>query len=364
MVLFSAAWRAVPLAAASALLCACSDFAPARLADDQIGYSRSLNESLKAQTLLNIIRIRYGDSPVFLNTTQVISAYSLQQNVSGSFQILPGNAIADFFGASAGGQMQQSPTFTFQPVTGEALAQSYIRPLAPAELFSLGLSGLPIDVLFRLAVQSVNGLYNTTMLDDDRRAESSGFAQLLVNLRRLQLAQLLSVRLDTAGDTGSEKNKVGGQLIPSIADSDVPALEATVAATRRMLAMPQNAGQVEVVYGQGHPGPGQIAILTRPVLGVLSEAASELEVAPEDVAAGLTVPTIGSNPILHRQTVIIHSGAKAPEDAFVQAQYRGRWYWIAFNDFDSKLAFTVIQLLHTIAQTDMPASTVLTIPAH
>ena len=61
--------------------------------------------------------------------------------------------------------------------------------------------------------------------------------------------------------------------------------------------------------------------------------------------------------------VIIHSGAAAPEDAFTSIQYRGTWFWIAEDDFDSKLAFTVLQNLLALARTENAPGTVLTIPA-
>ena len=46
-----------------------------------------------------------------------------------------------------------------------------------------------------------------------------------------------------------------------------------------------------------------------------------------------------------RPVVIIHSGDAPPADAFTSVQYRRTWFWIAEDDFDSKLAFTVLQIL-------------------
>lgn len=348
---------------AALLLSGCASFAPKRLYEDQIGYSRSLSDSQKAQTLLNIVRIRYGDSPVFLNTTQVISGYSLQRSLTGTLNLVPGTSASNTIAGTPGVTMTQSPTFTFQPVTGEALAQSFIRPLSPTELLPLSLSGTPIDVLFRLAVQSVNGLQNSSMLDTSDRAGSPGFYQLLINLRRLQIAGLLDVRLDL-GTAGADANaKIGGHLVLAIPNSANAELQAIVLATRRMLGMTAKTSQAEVVYGSGVPAAGQITILTRPILGVLGQVASETQVPADDVRQGLTIPTVDDAAILHRPTVIIHSGAKAPKDVFAAVQYRDGWYWIASDDFDSKLAFSVMQTLLTLAETTTPSNTVVTIPA-
>jgi hypothetical protein len=351
---------------AALALSGCASFARERLEQDQVGYAQALSDSEKSQTLLNIVRIRYGDSPVFLNTTQVISAYQLQRNLSGAVQLFPGANISDFLSGSGGIQLQQTPTFTFQPVTGESLAQSVIRPLSPTELLPLSLSGLPIDVLFRLAVQSVNGLQNSDMLAslNQYRSGSTGFFQLLLNLRQLQMAELLGVRLEPGTQPQNPTGKLGGRLILSIADSPDPATHAVVIQTRAMLGMPTNSGEAEVVYGRAPLEPGQIAILTRPILGALQQVASEVQAPAADISGGLTVATVNDTQILHRPTILIRSSVQRQPDAYAQVQYRGRWYWIASNDFDSKLAFSVLQMLLTLAETTPTANTLVTIPAH
>lgn len=344
----------------------CASFSREKLEQDQVGYAQALSDSQKSQTLLNIVRIRYGDSPVFLNTTQVISAYQLQRNLSGAVQVFPGAGISNFLTGSGAIQLQQTPTFTFQPVTGESLAQSVIRPLSPTELLPLSLSGLPIDVLFRLAVQSVNGLQNSDMLAslNQYRSGSTAFFQLLLNLRQLQMAQLLGVRLEPGAQPQNPKGKLDGRLILTIADSPNPQLHALVVQTRGMLGMPANSGEAEVVYGRAPLEPGQIAILTRPILGALQQVASEVQAPQADIRSGLTVTTINDTEVLHRPTIVIRSSAQRQPDVYAQVQYRDRWYWIASNDFDSKLAFSVLQMLLTLAETSPTANTMVTIPAH
>ena len=63
-------------------LCGCSGFGTTRFYEDQLGYSRAVGDAEKSNTLLNAVRLRYGDTPVVLQPTQVISAYQLQRNVT------------------------------------------------------------------------------------------------------------------------------------------------------------------------------------------------------------------------------------------------------------------------------------------
>ena len=172
----------------------CFSFGNTRLYEDQLGYSRALDDAEKSDTLLNVVRLRYADTPMVLQATQVISGYQLQRNVTGGFEAFPAANPSTFLSGSASAQLQQSPTFTFQPLSGAQFAQSFIRPLSPTDLLPLTMTGLPIDVLFRLGVQSVNGLSNAVALTQAGAAGSPEFFLLLHDLRRLQIAGLLGVR--------------------------------------------------------------------------------------------------------------------------------------------------------------------------
>jgi len=58
-------------------------------------------------------------------------------------------------------------------------------------------------------------------------------------------------------------------------------------------------------------------------------------------------------------------GDAAPKDAFVAAQYDGRWFWIADTDIQSKSTFGIVMLLFSISETGIRGSApVVTIPAN
>jgi hypothetical protein len=89
----------------------------------------------------------------------------------------------------------------------------------------------------------------------------------------------------------------------------------------------------------------------------------QIDVPPDDVARHLTFPTVGNIGLEHRPVVIIHSGAVVPADVFTAVQYHRTWFWIAEDDFDSKLAFTVLQILLALARTENAPGAIVTIPA-
>jgi hypothetical protein len=222
------------------------------------------------------------------------------------------------------------------------------------------MSGLPVDVLFRLGVQSVNGLSNAVALTRQTSAAGSPeFFQLLQDLRRLQIAGLLSVRVEhKAVRADIRSNSDPSRVYFLVATTRDPNLRTVVDEAKRLLGLAPTVSQAEVVYGL-NPQPGKVAILSRPILGVLAQLSLQIDVPPDDIARNLTLPTVANIGPEHRPVVIIHSGTTAPDDVFTSAQYHGSWFRIAEDDFDSKLAFTVLQILLALARTEIPP-----VPAH
>jgi hypothetical protein len=298
------------------------------LYEDQLGYSRALGDAEKSETLLNVVRIRYADTPVFLQATQVISGYQLQRNATGGFETFPSASPSSFLTGAASAQLQESPTFTFQPLSGEQFAQSFIRPLSPADLLPLVMSGMPIDILFRLRVQSTNDLTNTMAPARTESPGSPGFLLLLQDLRRLQIAGLLGVRLRHAGGpTGTRGKSDPGHVYLSFATTRDPDTLRAVIDAKRRLGMPPGVSEAEVVYGR-RSERGQVAVLTRSMLGALGQLAIQIDIPPDDVARNRTLSSVGNIGPEHRPVVIIHSGSATPADVFTAAQYRRTWFWI------------------------------------
>jgi len=334
----------------------CAGLGARALNRDHLEYAAALADAEKREALFNIVRLRYGDHPVFLSTTQVISGYtfegSTEARVAGETSGEPGAAL------EALGVLRYSdhPTFTFAPVTGEQFAESYIRPLSPGQLLPLAQSGLPIDVLLRLGVQSISGLQNSSPLGGSARAGSPDFFLLVNQLRNLQEAGGLALRVQA-----DAKNTRIFFVLREENDRDIRHIQDDV---RRLLGMAPAAREVEIVYGSGQPSGGRVAILTRSVLGMLGEVAAQIEIPVEDVQTGRAqpaVPVIGADT---RPVIVVRSGPSQPSTSYVSLSYGGRWFWIEETDFKSKLALSILDLVRNVAEgSHSPQAPVITIPA-
>ena len=343
----------------------CVGIGPRVLDRDHIDYGRSISETQKRQVLLNLVRLRYADAPTFVSINQIVSNQSLQRTGTASAQL--GSAVVGSFGALTGDvQYRDNPTITFSPISGAELAGTLVRPLTPTELFSLAQNGLPIDVLLRLGVQSISlpnaGLLQNAHVTGSRRAGSPAFFKLLAGLRTLQDNGGLSFRFssDKTGPRATEKkgpratDNTDPRVYLSISNGSDPALTPVVAQVRSMLGM--RTPEVELIYGRTTSRADQIAILTRSFIGVLAHISGEIDVPIDDVEAHQTISSISSAGYGPKPVIIVRTGQHEPSNAFATIQYQGQWFWVAKTDYDSKLAFSMVQLLFAIVQGDVDRS--------
>jgi len=145
---------------AAVLLAGCVHIGPKTIPVDRFDYSSAVADSWKQQTLLNIVKLRYMDLPVFVDVASIVSGYSLQTGVNVGGTVSSRNAAGNL--ASAGGQAiyTDRPTITYVPLTGEEFLRGLITPIDPKNIFFMLQSGYAADFLLGLTVESLNGMRN------------------------------------------------------------------------------------------------------------------------------------------------------------------------------------------------------------
>lgn len=340
----------------------CISIGPTTVARDRFDYNAAISESWKSQMLYNLVKLRYGDAPVFLDVASVINQYGIEGIVgySGSWARnaqapWPYTALYNLFGQ---GRYAERPTITYSPLSGEKFARSLMTPIPPAAILNLLQGGYPVDLVLRLCVHSINGIRSRFGSGARARQADPEFYQLVEKMRTVQ----------QSGDLGLRVRKIGDQTATLIVFSKKPGpvVEAARGEVRELLGLDPKAEEFNVVYGSVAMNDKEIALLTRSMLEILLDLSSYIEVPAASAAEQRTFPTpapevVNGTPV--PPLIRILSSPKSPDDAFAAVPYRQGWYWIDDKDFASKRLFSFIMFLFTLTESgDKPAAPIITVP--
>ncbi|MGB7540416.1 MAG: hypothetical protein WBM28_00165, partial [Burkholderiales bacterium] len=191
----------IALLLASALAAAgCQTIGAGSVQRDRIGYADAIGTSWKEQTLLNIVKLRYLDTPVFLDVSSVISSYELASQINLATNLFPNASAGNNQTLGATGTYTDKPTISYTPITGERYMNSLLRPIPPQAIFAMIESGHPADYILRVTVRAINGIYNYSAAQPRSRAADPVFYQVTDAIRRMQQAGALSVRVEKRDD--------------------------------------------------------------------------------------------------------------------------------------------------------------------
>ena len=347
------------LAVATALS-GCHSLGPHTVSRDRAEYAASISESWKRQTLLNIVKLRYLDPPIFVDVGQIVAGYTLETQVNAGASFPQNESLGGSTGTvSAAGRYTDRPTITYTPLTGNRFVRSLMTPLTPESVFFTIQSGWPADAVLYATAASINGLKNQETSVAGVSPPDPRFLQALALIRKLQLSGTVGLRVQ------SGKNQQQALLTFRTKQTSPETLEDSLE-LRRLLGLDPDAESFNLVFGGTASNDKEVALLTRSILHLMQTMASQVDVPPSDVAEGRVTPRWegGSGDATSPRLVRVHSSKDRPKDAFVTVRYRDLWFWIDDRDLKTKRTFAFMMILFTLADTGEKENLpLITIPA-
>ena len=322
------------------------------VAHDRFDFSSAIERSWKEQMLLNMVRLRYLDPPFFLDVQQVIAQYTLEG--SGT---IAGSGLGAGPNASLGvsGRWAESPTVTYNPMSGEKFTKSLLQPISPIDLWELVEAGWPISDIFRVTVRSINGLHATTTTNALKHPGDPEFYRVIGLLQELQSADAFGLDVEDRGGKGT-----GIVTFFRATTADKTSLEAARTA-RELLRLSPDAKEFKISFGALPQDDKEIAMLTRSMLEILMEATAGVEVPDSDITEGRaskideqTSPT----EIKGTFKVRVRSSSEKPpaNEAFASVRYRNQWFWIDDRDLAAKRGLSFLMMLFTLVESGATAA--------
>lgn len=342
--------RALFLSCLILLLGGCATgIGPRLIHSENLDYNQQIVRSLDEQLLLNLVRTRYVDTPLFLEMGNVVVQYSIEGRANlGADPVVVGPRTTERVGMGIGAGYAERPTITYSPLQGEQFARRLLTPIPAETIVLLSQSGWPIDLLLMVCVQRINGVENAV--------ESAGLApsdhpryQMFEDVaRRLRIFQRmgeLSLSLEMA--TNGSGHLI--RLFPRMITNNAVIPDAFF--IRDALKMDMNRRDFILRNGGHAQSSAEIAIDARSLSAVMGFMAKGIEVPPDHITRGLVPMLRGpegqSVPLLEPalRYFHVHHSSTRPAKASIKVQHRGHWFYLADEDVPSRVAFA---LLHTL----------------
>jgi hypothetical protein len=378
-------------------------------------YASAVGKINDEQLLLNLVRLRYRATPVWLEIANISTQYeaSASGNVSAALNedvSLDGGNNPDTFGVGVGGGYAERPTISYSILGGEQFTKRLLRPISVGAVSLLADSGWRTDRVLLLMAERVNGLKNAPRASGPTPADEPEFrafqeaARLLRKLYRAGAIDFeFSTRVEQISDPISRDNVEGDMLI----DAAEAGSEFRVSGDGQsmFLSQEQRVLMLRVVDSAGHstdlarlrvllkltpevqrydfvdPADGDydplsqerafddLAIDTRSLLGVMYYLSNGVAVPPEHQMDGPVTQTYDANgqPFdwkeLLGELFAVRYAKTRPRDAAVAVRYRGWWFYIAANDESSLATFALLNQLASLTSGERRgAAPVLTLP--
>jgi hypothetical protein len=347
----------------------CATLSGGVLRDSREQFNETAQITNAEQLLHNIVRMRYASSPYFLE----ISTVSTSATMAGSLSLAgntasPGAGLSPNVVISPGVSYSQTPSFVFQPLTGEKLGRQLLRPIDMRTLALLRTAGWDLREILLVLVDSINGISNApaaTQFAPESLPENTEFRHVVSLLSRLEGQGLIQLGIDSAIAPQDARADIALSLQIDRAAASSPEGQELI---RKLALDPANLTYRLAAAASGGGGRN-IAVKPRSILAAMRYLSKGIDVPHVDARGGL-VPVLrdgaGSELVwatVMRDVMHILSSDTWPASAYVRVFHNGHWFYIDNADLVSKQSFALIETAFALQAGEVPPiSTILTLP--
>jgi len=318
--------------------------------------------------LMNIVRIRYLDFPVFVSVSSIITSYEYVGGVGvegtvGLSEALGGDNVT----ARANLAFAERPTITYAPLSGREFITRLLTPLPVEVIFALKKAGWDIEMLLLTGIHRINNVENLSFevvpVGEDvkrkRRQERD-----IENLRKFR--RVIDILWLLADEEVIEMQREDEVSLPKLVfDTDrqqqyLP----QVNELKELLDLDLERNVFQVTSRLTQRTPDEISIQSRSLTSIMAFLSKGVDVPDVHLVRGFTERFPQSEGDQPYTPLHVQSQIEQPSGAFVAVRYQGHWFYISQADLQSKLVFQMLMALFELqAPAGDAAAPLLTLPA-
>jgi hypothetical protein len=380
-------------------------------------FNDAIRKTSDGQMLSNLVRMRYLETPVFLQVASITTSFNFNANLGASAGI-PEGGLNDY-GLSAGAGFSESPTISFSMPESEKYYGRLLAPLSAKQITSLYFGGFDSEAVFLTTARGVNRLKNISPAFGNTATETASFSdfkEVFALITKLRGEGLVDIEMTikqadwSSPVTIDDSNPISKVLLLGAVtyanannfelvkyDNDVwqthryeqqMSLRFATASKnspdaqrlRKLLNLEDdrynfpmvnaevvNAEKPRGIYGKA-PGAldpnitwAEIGLRGRSMLEIMQVASKKVQMPEEEVARGVAV--VDANQGAARDTGLVIKSSKSEPDSMLRTNHRGYWFYIDDSDLESRKQFALLNALFAVVGGTVPgAAPVMTIP--
>ncbi|MBC8285106.1 MAG: hypothetical protein H8E32_14930 [Nitrospinae bacterium] len=323
----------------------CAKLGPTTLKSERSNYNLAVQKTNDEQLLLNLARLKYRDTPFFMEVSSVASQFTLSTTANASATLQEG--VKGLFGLGGSVGMTERPTVTYSPLQGDQFIQRVLSPLPLQTITLLFHSGWSIERIFRLCFQRMNNIKNAPGASGPTPQNAPKFKEFIEAteyLSELQSQDVLNLYF--------QKENGAPQIILHIAEEGKN-LEPAINFAKALNVEPGKEKYV-ITFSPKQNESDQIRVVTRSLLGILFYLSQSVEAPEQDIRDGKVTQTLKKNGEafnwreLTKELLRIQSKPNQPDNSTLMVFYRRTWFYIDDSDLNSKSTFSLLSQIFSL----------------
>jgi hypothetical protein len=326
----------------------CAQYGPNHIKSERSSYNQAIQKTNNEQLILNLVRLKYRDNPLFMEVSNLASQFTIQNKI-GLTTKLQAEATG-VFTPNSDVYIEERPTISYSPLHGESFVKGVLTAVSLKSVVLLFNSGWSIERIFKLCIQRLNNLKNAPSASGPTPKIAPNTDQFFTAVRFLRAIQIKGgLNINYRVNSGVE------ELVITILDK----YKDTDSVIKFARAINASVGSTNFVFSAPSSNSTQsMEIVTRSLLGIMFYLSQGIEIPNKDILDGkvtLTKKTNGDNfdwKEITGELLNIKYSLTAPGDSEVAIFYRDYWFYINDSDLVSKSTFSLLSQVYSLQAGD------------